>query len=119
MLTRIIVIFNGREGWFSTREFVGDRQELEAIHSQDTCEATWKSIPGRSKESRPCKSSRQPPAGQSTCITVPLRARKKTHRACLTICPCLPPVAWKKTRTKSWSSIRTWVLPVFGPSAVA
>ena len=44
MLTRRIVIFKGREGWFSTREFVGDRQELEAIHSQDTCEATWKSI---------------------------------------------------------------------------
>ncbi len=44
MLTRRIVIFKGREGWFSTREFVGDRRELEAIHSQDTCEATWKSI---------------------------------------------------------------------------
>ena len=44
MLTRRIVIFKGRDGWFSTREYVGDRRELEAIHSQDTCEVTWKSI---------------------------------------------------------------------------
>lgn len=44
MLTRRIIIFKGREGWFSTKEFVGDKRELEAIHSQDTCEATWKSI---------------------------------------------------------------------------
>jgi len=44
MLKRRVAIFKGREGWFSTREFIGDKTELESVHSQDTCEANWKSI---------------------------------------------------------------------------
>lgn len=44
MLTRRVVFFKGREGWYSTGEFVGDKTELETAKSQDTCEANWKTI---------------------------------------------------------------------------
>lgn len=43
-LNRRVVIFKGRAGWFTTREFIGDKVELEQAKAMDTCDASWKAI---------------------------------------------------------------------------
>ena len=119
MLTRRIVIFKGREGWFSTREFVGDRQELEAIHSQDTCEATWKSISRAFQGVKTLQEFQTTASWAEHLYHSAVESPQEDPPSLPDDMPLLAARGLEKTRTKSWSSIRTWVLPVFGPSAVA
>lgn len=37
-------MFKGREGWFSSREFVGDKEELAQAGGHESCTASWTAI---------------------------------------------------------------------------
>lgn len=46
-MTRRIVIFSGRGGWWRTDEFNGDKAELELFRAGDSCECDWHTIARR------------------------------------------------------------------------
>lgn len=46
-MTRRVVIFQGKDGWFVTPEFNGDKSEFEHFCLGDTCDENWTTIAAR------------------------------------------------------------------------